>query len=70
MLSASCFQRRRFFLVFPIIMEVNDPQDMANLDPGAWLAGFIKETTKDCYVLNLLDLSLMVSEIFEDSLAT
>ena len=38
--------------------------------PGAWLAGFMKETTKHRFILNLLALDLMISEkIFEGSLA-
>ena len=38
---------------------------------GAWLAGFMQETTKHCYILNMLALGLMASEkkILENSLA-
>ena len=36
--------------------------------PEAWLAGFMLETTKHFHILNLLALSLMVTEkIFEGS---
>ena len=30
--------------------------------PVAWLAGFIKGTTKHCYTQNIKDMGLMVSE--------
>ena len=37
---------------------------------GAWLAGFMKGTTKHCYILNMLALGLMASEkSFEGSLS-
>ena len=35
---------------------------MTNLDPGVWLAGFIKGITKRCYTKNIKALGLMVSE--------
>ena len=59
-------------------MGANDPRGVASLGPrgliwttGAWLAGFMWETTKHSFILNLLALCLMVSEkkIFEGSLA-
>ena len=41
------------------------------MNPGAWLAGLMKETMKHRYILNLLDLGLIVlrKTIFEGSLA-
>ena len=52
-------------------MGANDPRGVANSDLGVWLAGFMQETTKHCYLLNPLSLDLMVSEkkSFEGSLA-
>ena len=62
-----------FFLVFPhyTSMKANDPQDVTSWPPGAWVAGFTQETTKHCYILNMLALSLMASKekSFEGSLA-
>ena len=45
-------------------MGENDPGAWSVWTPGAWMAGFMKETTKHRYIL--LALGLMVSEeIFE-----
>ena len=52
-------------------MGANDLPGIANLDPRGMIGSIMKETTKHCYMLNLLALGLMVSanKIFEDSLA-
>ena len=52
-------------------MGANDPRGMANLDPRGMVGRIYKETTKHCYILNLLALGLMVSKkkIFECTLA-
>ena len=52
-------------------MGAHDPQGMTNLDPRGMVGGIYIETTKHCYILNLLALGLLASEkkIFEGSLA-
>ena len=43
-------------------MEVNDHRDRAILTPGAWMAGFIKETTIFCYTQNMKALGFVILE--------
>ena len=43
-------------------MGANDPRGGAILTPGAWLAGFIKRTTTQCYTQSMKALGLVVSE--------
>ena len=52
-------------------MGANDPEAWPIWAPGTWLTGFMLETTKHCYILNMLALGLRASEkkIFEGSLA-
>ena len=54
-----------FFNVFPIISlwQIMTPLGVVIWSPGAWLAGFIKGITKHCYIKNIKDLGLMVSEM-------
>ena len=52
-LWALWFWIRRFFYVFPIV---------SLWELMAWLAGFIKRTTKLCYIQNMKALGLVVSE--------
>ena len=39
-----------------------DLQGVASFDPGAWLAGLMKGTSRHCYILNILAVGLTVSE--------
>ena len=43
-------------------MGANDPGAGPFLNPGAWLAGFIKRTTTHCYIQIMKALGLVVSE--------
>ena len=49
-------------------MGANDQGGVTNWTPGAWLAGFMQETTKHCYILNMLALGLR-EEDFKGSFA-
>ena len=40
----------------------NDPGVWPVWAPGAWLAGFMYVTTKQCYILNMKAMGLMISE--------
>ena len=54
--SGPCgFGEEDFFYVFPIVClwELMTPGAGPFLTPGAWLAGFIKRTTKHCYTQNM-----------------
>ena len=58
------FGEEDFFYVFPIVSlwELMTPAAGSFLTPGPWLAGFIKRTTKHCYIQNMKALGFVVSE--------
>ena len=63
--SGPCgFGEEDFFYVFPILClwELMTPGAGPFLTPGAWLAGFIKRTTTQCYTQSMKALGLVVSE--------
>ena len=54
----------KIFEVFPFISlwELISPGTWPIWTLGAWLTGFVYETTKHSYILNILPLGLIVSE--------
>ena len=42
--------------------DIDAPGALSIWTPGAWLAGFMKRTTKHCYIQNIEALGLVVSE--------
>ena len=63
--SGPCgFREEYFFICFSHCKSIgaNDPWGGPFLVPGAWLAEFIKRTTKHCYIQNMKALGLVVSE--------
>ena len=63
--SGPCgFGEEDFFVCFPIVClwEIMTPWAGPFLTPVAWLAEFIKRTTKHCYIQNMKALGLLVSE--------
>ena len=57
------FQGGSIFFSFPHYkpVEAYDSRSAANLDPGAWLTGFMQMTTKHWPILNIYDVGLTVS---------
>ena len=58
------FGKEDFVSCFSHCMSIgaNDPGAGPFLTPGAWLAGFIKKTTTNCYRQSMKALGLVVSE--------
>ena len=58
------FGEEDFFMFFPIVClwELMTPGAGPFLTPGAWLAGFIKKATTQCYIKNKKALGHVVSE--------
>ena len=64
-LCALWSQRRRFFLRFSHCksVEANDPRGGA-ITQGAWLAGFVKRSTRHCYIQNTPNMKLKLCALW------